>query len=156
MPITWINSKAKNQRHKCSARQGLSMTASFYFFVYHQGCRLFQGATSVQRPYMRFVPVKDESQQAMQCLHRTRQGFIQERTETYNRLRAWYLNSGLSPHKALMLYVILFLTRRKLCQYRSGFALMIYWRILLILKKKLPNMTGYYLEWPKQIIAASS
>ncbi|MCV8264120.1 transposase, partial [Escherichia coli] len=36
---------------------------------------------------MRFVPVKDESQQAMQCLHRTRQGFIQERTATYNRLR---------------------------------------------------------------------
>ncbi|WP_241188823.1 IS110-like element IS5708 family transposase, partial [Escherichia coli] len=42
---------------------------------------------AVQRPHMRFVPVKDESQQAMQCLHRTRQGFIQERTATYNRLR---------------------------------------------------------------------
>lgn len=39
---------------------------------------------AVQRPHMRFVPVKDESQQAMQCLHRTRQGFIQERTATYN------------------------------------------------------------------------
>jgi transposase len=36
---------------------------------------------------MRFVPVKDESQQAMQCLHRTRQGFIEEKTATYNRLR---------------------------------------------------------------------
>jgi transposase len=30
--------------------------------------------------------VKDESQQAMQCLHRIRQGFIEEKA-TYNRLR---------------------------------------------------------------------
>lgn len=35
---------------------------------------------AVRRPHMRFVPVKDESQQAMQCLHRTRQGFIEEKT----------------------------------------------------------------------------
>lgn len=37
---------------------------------------------SVKRfvPHMQFVPVKDESQQAMQCLHRTRQGFIEEKT----------------------------------------------------------------------------
>lgn len=38
-------------------------------------------------PHMWFVPVKDESLQAMQCLHRTRQGFIEEQTATYNRLR---------------------------------------------------------------------
>ena len=42
---------------------------------------------AVRRPHMRFVPVKDESQQAMQCLHRNRQGFIEEKTATYNRLR---------------------------------------------------------------------
>ena len=42
---------------------------------------------AVRRPHMRFVPVKDESQQAMQCLHRTRQGFIEEKTAKYNRLR---------------------------------------------------------------------
>jgi transposase len=42
---------------------------------------------AVCRPHMRFVPVKDESQQAIQCLHRTRQGFIEEKTATYNRLR---------------------------------------------------------------------
>ncbi len=29
---------------------------------------------AVRRLHMRFVPIKDESQQAMQCLHRTRQG----------------------------------------------------------------------------------
>lgn len=42
---------------------------------------------AVRRPHMRFVTVKDENQQAMQCLHRTRQGFIEEKTATYNRLR---------------------------------------------------------------------
>lgn len=42
---------------------------------------------AVRRPHMRFVPVKDKGQQAMQCLHRTRQGFIEEKTAAYNRLR---------------------------------------------------------------------
>lgn len=42
---------------------------------------------AVRRPHRRFVPVKDESQQAMQCLHRTCQGFIEEKTASYNRLR---------------------------------------------------------------------
>lgn len=41
---------------------------------------------AVTRPSMRFVPTKDEHQQATLCLHRTRQGFIEERTATYNRL----------------------------------------------------------------------
>ena len=36
---------------------------------------------------MRFVPLKDEHQQAALCLHRTRQGSIEERTATYNRVR---------------------------------------------------------------------
>ena len=42
---------------------------------------------AVTRPNMRFVPVKDVDQQAILCLHRTRQGFIEERTALYNRLR---------------------------------------------------------------------
>lgn len=42
---------------------------------------------AVRRPHLRFVSVKDEGQQAMQCLHRTRQGFIEEKTAIYNRLR---------------------------------------------------------------------
>ncbi|MGP2471175.1 IS110 family transposase [Yersinia sp. 2540 StPb PI] len=41
---------------------------------------------AVRRPHMRFVPVKDEEQEFMQCLHRTRQDFIEERTASYNRL----------------------------------------------------------------------
>ncbi len=40
---------------------------------------------AARRPHMRFVPVKYEEQQSMQCLHRTRQGFIEERTASYNR-----------------------------------------------------------------------
>lgn len=42
---------------------------------------------AVSRPNMRFVPIKDEHQQNVLCLHRTRQGFVAERTAIYNRLR---------------------------------------------------------------------
>jgi transposase len=42
---------------------------------------------AVTRPSMRFVPLKDEHQQAALCLHRTRQGFVEERTAAYNRMR---------------------------------------------------------------------
>ncbi|VCW84725.1 Putative transposase (identified by ISEscan HMM) [Klebsiella variicola] len=41
---------------------------------------------AVCRPHMRFVPVKDESQQAMRCLHRTVRDLL-KKTATYNRLR---------------------------------------------------------------------
>lgn len=43
---------------------------------------------AVRRPHMRFVPVKEEHQQIILCLHRTRNGFVEERTATYNRLDA--------------------------------------------------------------------
>lgn len=42
---------------------------------------------AVARPSMHFVPLKDEQQQATLCLRRTRQGVVEERTATYNRLR---------------------------------------------------------------------
>src|SRR5215831_13528003 len=42
---------------------------------------------AVGRPNMRFVPVKSTEQQAILTLHRVRQGFIEERTATINRLR---------------------------------------------------------------------
>ncbi|KAA0997952.1 IS110 family transposase [Paraburkholderia panacisoli] len=58
---------------------------------------------AVTRPSMRFVPAKDEHQQATLCLHRTRQGFIEERTATYNRLRGLLSEFGVvlpqSPEK---------------------------------------------------------
>lgn len=50
---------------------------------------------AVQRPNMRFVPIKDIDQQATLCLHRTRQGFIEERTACYNRLRGLISEFGI-------------------------------------------------------------
>ena len=42
---------------------------------------------AVGRPNMRFVPVKTLEQQAVLAQHRVRQGFIEERTATLNRIR---------------------------------------------------------------------
>jgi len=50
---------------------------------------------AVTRPNMRFVPVKEEHQQIILCLHRTRQGFIEERTALYNRLRGLIAEFGI-------------------------------------------------------------
>jgi transposase len=43
---------------------------------------------------MRFVPVKSLEQQADLCLHRARQGFIEERTASINRLRGLLAEFG--------------------------------------------------------------
>ena len=50
---------------------------------------------AVSRPNMRFVPVKEEHQQVILCLHRTRQGFVEERTATYNRIRGLMSEFGI-------------------------------------------------------------
>lgn len=50
---------------------------------------------AVTRAHMRFVPIKEEHQQIMLCLHRTRQGFVEERTATYNRLRGLISEFGI-------------------------------------------------------------
>ena len=50
---------------------------------------------AVTRPAMRFVPIKEEHQQIILCLHRTRQGFVEERTATYNRLRGLICEFGI-------------------------------------------------------------
>ena len=50
---------------------------------------------AVTRPQMRFVPVKEEHQQVMLALHRTRNGFIGERTATYTRLRGLISEFGI-------------------------------------------------------------
>jgi transposase len=49
---------------------------------------------AVSRPHMRFVPIKTPEQQAVLCLHRVRQGFIEERTATINRLRGLLAEFG--------------------------------------------------------------
>lgn len=50
---------------------------------------------AVSRPAMRFVPAKTEAQQAVLSLHRVRQGFIEERTATINRLRGLLTEFGI-------------------------------------------------------------
>ncbi len=50
---------------------------------------------AVSRPRMRFVPVKSEEQQALLSLHRVRQGFIEERTATINRIRGLLAEFGI-------------------------------------------------------------
>ena len=50
---------------------------------------------AVTRPAIRFVPIKEEHQQIILCLHRTRQGFVEERTATYNRLRGLISEFGI-------------------------------------------------------------
>lgn len=42
---------------------------------------------AVGRPNMRFVPLKTAEQQAILALHRVRQGFVEQRTATINRIR---------------------------------------------------------------------
>ena len=42
---------------------------------------------AVSRPNMRFVPAKTEDQQSRLMVHRARQGFVQARTATINRIR---------------------------------------------------------------------
>lgn len=50
---------------------------------------------AVQRPHVRFVPVKEEPPRIIWGLHRTRQGFVEERTATYNRLRGLIAKLGI-------------------------------------------------------------
>ncbi|BCQ28629.1 IS110 family transposase (plasmid) [Caballeronia sp. NK8] len=49
---------------------------------------------AVTRPSTRFVPLKDEHQRATLCLHRTREGFVEERTAAYNRMRGLLAEFG--------------------------------------------------------------
>ena len=57
---------------------------------------------AVARPNMRFVPIKSVEQQSMLCLHRTRQGFVEERTATLNRIRGLLAEFGhVLPQRAV-------------------------------------------------------
>src|SRR2546428_442123 len=56
---------------------------------------------AVMRPNMRFVPIKSEDAQATLAVHRVRQGFIEERTATINRIRGLMSEFGIVlPKKA--------------------------------------------------------
>lgn len=56
---------------------------------------------ALQRPSMRFVPVKTLDQQALLTLHRVRQGFVEQRTALINRIRGLLSEFGIvMPLKA--------------------------------------------------------
>ena len=56
---------------------------------------------AVQRPNMRFVPVKSQDEQARLCVHRVRQGLVEQRTATINRVRGLLSEFGIVlPQKA--------------------------------------------------------
>ena len=50
---------------------------------------------AVQRPNMRFVPVKSQDEQARLCVHRVRQGLVEQRTATINRIRGLLSEFGI-------------------------------------------------------------
>lgn len=50
---------------------------------------------AVQRPNMRFVPVKSVEQQGRLMVHRARQGFVEQRTATLNRIRGLLAELGI-------------------------------------------------------------
>ena len=50
---------------------------------------------AAQRPNMRFVPIKSLEQQSQLSVHRVRQGFIEQRTATINRIRGLLSEFGI-------------------------------------------------------------
>jgi transposase len=56
-------------------------------------------AESVQRPRMRFVPIKTEEQLDLQALHRVRERWVMRRTAVVNRIRSLLLERGLTVPK---------------------------------------------------------
>ncbi len=56
-------------------------------------------AEAVQRPRMRFVPLKTDDQLDLQALHRVRDRLISRRTSVINQLRAFLLERGITYRK---------------------------------------------------------
>lgn len=65
---------------------------------------------AVQRPHMRFVPMKSLVQQSQLMLHRARQGFVEQRTATINRIR------GLLSEFGIVLPLKAATVRRRACE----------------------------------------
>jgi len=53
-------------------------------------------AEAVQRPTMRFVPIKTTDQLDLQAVHRVRDRLISRRTGVINQLRAFLLERGIT------------------------------------------------------------
>jgi len=58
-------------------------------------------AEAATRPTMREIPVKSAQQQELQLLHRQRQGWLNQRTQTANRARAMLLEFGITLPRRL-------------------------------------------------------
>src|SRR5271169_2366981 len=56
-------------------------------------------AEAVQRPRMRFVPIKTEEQLDLQALHRVRERWVMRRTAVINQIRSLLLERGLTLPK---------------------------------------------------------
>jgi transposase len=56
-------------------------------------------AEAVQRPRMRFVPIKSEEQLDLQALHRVRERWVMRRTAVVNQIRSLLLERGLTLRK---------------------------------------------------------
>jgi transposase len=56
-------------------------------------------AGAVQRPRMRFVPIKTEEQLDLQALHRVRERWVMRRTAVVNQIRSLLLERGLTLPK---------------------------------------------------------
>ena len=66
---------------------------------------------AVSRPNMRFVPIKSEEQQSRLMVHRARQGFVEQRTATLNRIR------GLLSEFGIVLPLKAEVVRREACNH---------------------------------------
>jgi transposase len=56
-------------------------------------------AEAVQRPTMRFVPIKAEDQLDLQAVHRVRERWVMRRTSMVNQIRGLLLERGLTLPK---------------------------------------------------------
>jgi transposase len=56
-------------------------------------------AEAVQRPTMRFVPIKTEDQLDLQAVHRVRERWVMRRTAVINQIRGLWLERGLTMPK---------------------------------------------------------
>jgi transposase len=56
-------------------------------------------AEAVQRPTMRFVPIKTEEQLDLQAVHRVRERWVMRRTAVVNQIRGLLLERGLTLPK---------------------------------------------------------
>ena len=65
---------------------------------------------AVSRPSMRFVPIKNLEQQSRLMVHRARQGFVEQRTATLNRIR------GLLSEFGIVLPLKAATVRRRACE----------------------------------------